>query len=276
MRAVLFTSVMKRLISKIKEFSDGISKNNINAHAAASAFYMFLSLVPFIALLSTVLPYTKLSQDRLFSIIYSYIPDALQSIIVTAIHDIYLASDAVLPISVVLTIWLSSRAFSALIRGIEDITDSPRYSSYLRRSLLACLYTIGIITAMLILLVLLVFGEKLAEYALISPFVKLLFNLRLAFAAVILTLIFLLIYHWVPGMKQNFRSLVPGSAAAAAAWLIFTWLYSLYLKYGGDYSTYGSLAAIVISLLWMYWCMYIVLIGAYFNVFLYRKKHTEN
>lgn len=267
---------MERLISRIKEFSDGISKNNINAHAAASAFYMFLSLVPFIALLSTVLPYTNLSQDRLFSIIYSYIPDALQSIIVTAINDIYIASDAVLPISVILTIWLSSRAFSALIRGIEDITDSPRYSSYLRRSLLACLYTIGIITAMLILLILLVFGEKIAEYSLISPFVKLLFSLRIVFTAIILTLIFILIYHWVPGMKQSFLSLIPGSAAAAVVWLIFTWLYSLYLRYGGDYSTYGRLAAIVISLLWMYWCMYIVLIGAYLNVFLYRKKNAQN
>ncbi len=263
---------MSDFISKIKQFSKGISENNINAHAAASAFYMFLSLVPFVALLSTILPYTNLSQDRLFGIIYDYIPNALQSIIVTAIRDIYLENDAVLPISVILTVWLASRAFSAMIRGIEDITDSPRYSSYLRRSLLACLYTLGIVTAMLALLALLVFGEQIAKIPVISPVIQLIFSLRLVVAAVILTVVFILMYHWVPGVRQSFLSSLPGAAAASVAWLIFTWLYSLYLRNGGNYNTYGSLAGIVISLLWMYWCMYIVLVGAYLNVFLYRNR----
>ena len=266
---------MERLISRIKEFSDGISKNNINAHAAASAFYMFLSLVPFVALLSTILPYTKLSQERLFGIIYDYIPNALQAIIVSAINDIYLRNDAVLPISLILSVWLSSQAFSVLIRGIEDIADSPRYSSYIRRSLLACLYTVGLVTAMIALLILLVFSEHIAQVSVFSPVIQLIFNLRLVVAAVILTVIFVLMYHWVPDIKLSLLSLLPGASAASAAWLIFTWLFSLYLKNGGNYSTYGSLAGIVISLLWMYWCMYIILIGAYLNVFLYRNRSNN-
>ena len=44
---------------------------------------------------------------------------------------------------------------------------------------------------------------------------------------------------------------------------------------GNSYSIYGSLAAIVISLLWMYWCMYIILLGAYLNVFISSEKQSK-
>lgn len=266
---------MKPIISKIKSFTDGISENNISAHAAASAFYMFLSLVPFVALISTVIPLTGLEEDRLFDIISRYIPSAMQAIINSAVTDIYSASNAILPISIITTIWLASRAFSSLIRGVEDIADSPRYSSYLKRSLRACLYTIGLISVMVLFLLLLVFGDKISSLPLISPFVRFMLKFRLIIAIVVLSLVFIAVYHWVPGMRLRLRELLPGAVAASAVWLLFTWLFSLYIVYGGGYSTYGSLAAIIITLLWMYWCMYIILLGAYTNMFIYRKRHDE-
>ena len=79
-------------------FMTEISEDNINAHAAASAFYMFLSLVPFVALLTAIIPYTGLSQETLFDAIERYIPAALQAIIESVVDDIYFASGAVLPL----------------------------------------------------------------------------------------------------------------------------------------------------------------------------------
>ena len=266
---------MKSIILNIKSFTDGVSKNNISAHAAASAFYMFLSLVPFVALITTILPLTGLQQDKLFEIISRYIPSAMQALINSTLTDIYSASDAVLPISVITTIWLSSRAFSSLIRGVEDIADSPRYSSYLKRSLLACIYTIGLISVMVILLFLLVFGHRLSTLPLLSPFVRLIIELRFLVAAIILSLVFIAVYYWVPGMRLKITELLPGAATASGAWLLFTWMFSLYIVYSGGFSTYGNLAAIIITLLWMYWCMYIILLGAYLNMFIYRKRRDE-
>ena len=266
---------MKNLYLKIRDFTDGISDDNISAHAAASAFYMFLSLVPFIALVSTILPLAGLEEDRLFEIVSHYIPAAMQGIITSAVTDIYSAPNAILPVSIIITIWLSSRAFSSLIRGVEDIADCPRYSSYLRRSLLACLYTIGIIFIMVLLLLLLVFGDRLSSLSLLSPFVRIVIKFRLIVVAILLTCVFIAIYHWVPGMRLKLRQLLPGALAASGAWLLFTWLFSLYIVYGGGYTTYGSLAAIIITLLWMYWCMYIILLGAYTNMYIYRKRNAD-
>lgn len=269
---------MKNIIAKIKVFTDGISRKNINAHAAASAFYMFLSLVPFIAIVTAIIPLTGLSQDTLLEIIDRYIPTALQSIIENVIGDIYFAPGAILPLSILIAIWLSSRAFSALIRGIEDIADAPKYSSFLRRSLTACIYTVGIIAVMIILLTLMVFGQEIYQFLSstlpgISPALRLLIKLRFVVVFIVIAAVFLAIYIGSPGMKLRFAALIPGAAAAAGAWLLFTWLFSLFIVYGGGYSTYGSLAAIIISLLWMYWCMYIILIGAYINVFIQAKKY---
>ena len=267
---------MKNIIAKIKVFTDGIGRKNINAHAAASAFYMFLSLVPFVALLTAIIPYTGLSQETLFDAIERYIPAALQAIIESVVDDIYFASGAVLPLSILLTIWLSSRAFSALIRGIEDIFHSPKYSTFLRRSLIACFYTIGMIAVAIVVLALMVFSKEIYDLInthlpAISPALALLLKLRFVVAFLILAIVFLAIYKGVPGVKMKLAHLLPGAAGASAAWLLFTWLFSLFIRYA-NYSTYGSLATIVISLLWMYWCMYIILLGASVNQFI-REAH---
>ena len=55
---------MKKFFNTINKFMTEISEDNINAHAAASAFYMFLSLVPFVALLTAIIPYTGLPRKR--------------------------------------------------------------------------------------------------------------------------------------------------------------------------------------------------------------------
>lgn len=225
---------MKNLYLKIRDFTDGISDDNISAHAAASAFYMFLSLVPFVALVSTILPLTGLEEDRLFEIVSHYIPAAMQGIITSAVTDIYSAPNAILPISIIITVWLSSRAFSSLIRGVEDVADSPRYSSYLKRSLLACLYTIGIVFIMVMLLLLLVFGDRLSSLPILSPFVRIVIKLRLIVVVILLTCVFIAIYHWVPGMRLRLRQLLPGfacrSSRMAAVYLAFLALHRLWRR----------------------------------------------
>ncbi len=267
---------MKKIFNTLNNFMIEMSEDNVDAHAAASAFYMFMSLVPFVALLTAIIPYTGLSQDTLFDAIERYIPAALQAIIESVVDDIYFASGAVLPLSILLTIWLSSRAFSALIRGIEDIFRSPKYSSFLRRSLFACIYTVGMIAVAIAVLALMVFGKEIyylidSHLPAVSPALALLLKLRFLVAFLVLMLVFLAMYKGVPGVKIKLLHLLPGAAVASAAWLLFTWLFSLFIRYM-NYSTYGSLAAIVISLLWMYWCMYIILLGASVNEFIREAR----
>lgn len=269
---------MKKFFNLAKLYLNGTDRENLSAHAASCAFYMFLSLVPFVGLAVSILPYTGLSQQGLISFVSSYIPAALEDIIVSVTDDIYLASGAVLPITVITGIYLSSRAFSALIRGVEALCGAKNYTPFLKRTILACIYTVGIIIAMILILAMLIFGKRMvalisAEIPLVSPLIAFLIKFRFLLAVLILSGVFTVIYRYVPEMKLGFGALLPGSIFAAGAWLLFTWGFSLFLKLGSGFSTYGNLAAIVICLLWMYWCMFIILLGAYTNVFIFNNKN---
>lgn len=60
----------------------------------------------------------------------------------------------------------------------------------------------------------------------------------------------------------SFREVRTGAALSALAWILFSALFSLYAGKIMDLTLYGSLAALVVTMLWLFYCHYIVLAGA--------------
>ena len=93
------------------------------------------------------------------------------------------------------------------------------------------------------------------------------------------------IYTFVPEKRLKAAKQIPGALFSALAWMVFSLGFSIYFnRIGGrGYSyMYGSLAAIVILLLWLYFCMCILFMGAELNWFFVRlcggewKKFDRN
>jgi len=80
-----------------------------------------------------------------------------------------------------------------------------------------------------------------------------------------LTVLFAMMYAYIPNEKLKFREQLTGAMFSAIIWSIFSWGFSLYVSRAGAYSIYGSLSIIVIVMLWLYFCMYIIMVGAYLN-----------
>ena len=79
---------------------------------------------------------------------------------------------------------------------------------------------------------------------------------------------FLGIYTFVPDRRLSVKSQVPGAVFSTLGWMGFSLAFSLYFTHfgGWNYSyMYGSLAAIVLFLLWLYFCMCILFWGAEVN-----------
>ena len=76
---------------------------------------------------------------------------------------------------------------------------------------------------------------------------------------------FTLIYTFIPNLKLKARYQVPGAALSAIGWQVLALGFSLYMDYFGGLSVYGRLSTIVITLMWLYMSMYILLIGANLN-----------
>lgn len=91
---------------------------------------------------------------------------------------------------------------------------------------------------------------------------------------VFLILFFLLVYMNFPNRKSKLRYEFWGALFSTIAWLVYSWAFSFYISNFANYSiTYGSLATVVIFILWLYGTMNIVFVGAEINVVL--RKFAE-
>ena len=81
-----------------------------------------------------------------------------------------------------------------------------------------------------------------------------------------------MLYRYLPNRRGRFRDQLPGAMFAAVGWMVISWVFSIYLDvFKGFSNMYGSLTTIVLIMLWMYFCMYCILIGGEFNVLMEGK-----
>ena len=82
------------------------------------------------------------------------------------------------------------------------------------------------------------------------------------------------IYQFLPNRKSKLRYQLPGAVFTAVGWCGASLLFSVYMDiFKGFSNMYGSLTTIVLIMLWLYVCMYVVLLGGEINVF--AKEHLD-
>ncbi|MBP3653986.1 MAG: YihY/virulence factor BrkB family protein [Oscillospiraceae bacterium] len=265
--------MMNRFIA-FYNFIYGTTRIELGAFAASAAFFLFLSLIPILLLLCSIIPYTGITQADLIELVHESVgqiaPGAVTDFVDGVVKTIFAGGAVSLSLSALVTLWIASKAFLALTRGMDAIHNDGRQNYFIAR-IKSCFYTLIMIVVMAFMLVGVIFGKKLVSFiggyfpAIIQPLYWLL-SQRFWMAWIILTCVFTAIYTWVPKKKLRLRDQIPGAIFSAASWIIFSALFSAYLNHSSSFGIYGSLATIVIALIWMYYCMYILLLGTYLNV----------
>lgn len=263
-------AVFRKLYIIMCDFSAQMKKQNISAHAASTAFFLFLSLVPMLIVICTVIPYTPLTEENLVTAVTDLTPDMLDPVVESLIAEVYDKSAGIMSIAVLATIWSAAKGVLALMRGLNAIYDVDENRNYLLVRLIASFYTLIMLVVVILSLFIMVFGNQLVNLALhripqLEYVVSFVMHFRFLFIWGVLTLLFSAIYAYVPNKRLHFGEQVPGATFAAVVWSIFSWGFSLYVDTSGSYSIYGSLSIIVIIMVWMYFCMYIIMVGAYLN-----------
>ena len=134
-------------------------------------------------------------------------------------------------------------------------------------------YTIAMIGLVLSSLFLLVLGNTLYQILLkFMPWLRTLLNLFIHTRTIVflcfMILFFMLIYKAIPARKSSLMIQLPGAVFSSFAWMLFSYAFSFYFNHFGNYSyMYGSLTAIVLIMLWLYFCMYILFLGGEINHF---------
>ena len=79
-------------------------------------------------------------------------------------------------------------------------------------------------------------------------------------------------YYFLPNRKQKFSLTFPGSSAVLVGWYVFSKIFAYYVKYFPQVNLiYGSIAGIIIALLYFYACSIILIFGAELNYHLQNK-----
>lgn len=253
-----------------RDFSAQMKKQNISAYAASIAFFFFLSIVPMLMVICMVIPYTPLTEENLVQAVTDITPDKVDPVVEGLIADVYDKSAGILSIAVIATLWSAAKGVMALMQGLNAVNGVDEKRNYFVIRAVACLYTVVMLIVVILSLFINVFGNQLVNLALhripqLQRLVSFLMHFRFLVVWAVLTLLFATVYAFMPDDKLRFREQIPGATFAAVVWSVFSWGFSMYVDYSNSYGIYGSLAIIIIILLWMYFCMYIIMIGAYLN-----------
>lgn len=254
----------------LRDFSRKMGKQNISAHAASTAFFFFLSMVPMLIMVCTIIPYTPLTEENLVTAVTDLTPDMIDPLAESLIAEVYSKSAGILSIAAIATLWSAGKGVLALMRGLNAINGVAEERNYFLVRIISSMYTVVMLIVMILSLFIMVFGNQLVEFVLhsipqVKVFISFMMNFRFLFVWMVLIFLFSAVYAYVPNKKLRFKEQIPGAAFSAVIWSTFSWGFSLYIGRGQSYSIYGSLSIIVIVMIWMYMCMYIIMIGAYLN-----------
>jgi membrane protein len=174
-------------------------------------------------------------------------------------------------ISILLALWGVSGAFRSVMEAMNVMYEVEEDRPFWKVYGLSIFMSLAVIVLLVGALVLVIFGESIGVrvadlVGLGAVFATLWSIVQWPLVALVVLFAFALIYYFAPAAKQRFRWISPGSILAFVFWLIFSLLFSLYASIAGSYNeTYGSLAGVIILMLYVYYSALIMLIGAEIN-----------
>lgn len=260
-----------KIVGNIKSFLDKCKRDNINAFAAQTAFFIILSAIPFLMLFSSLLRYTPVPESILMTIVNRFMPEYIAPFIISIIEEVYNRSFGLMSATAVVAIWSAAKGVQYMAQGLNVVNDDVETRNWLVLRLWAILYTIVFVLAIVVTLILLVFGNSIQNMIIqYVPFLERTTSVIIGFRALImiglLIILFLVIFKTLPNRKSTFRAQLPGAVICAVAWYVFSFGLSVYVDYFNGFSMYGSLTTIALIMLWMYFCMYIMMMCAEINV----------
>ena len=262
-----------RIYRILRGFARQMSRVNVNAYASSTAFFIFLSLIPMIMLICSILSFTPLLQDSDLLAAVGLLPPSISPFLFSLVQSIYDSTFGMVSVTAIVTVWSAGKGVLALMRGLNAMNGVVEDRNYVLQRLIASFYLIIFLVTVVFSLTVMVFGNLLAGVVIrhapgMEALFELLLHMRGIFSWCIMTMIFAAMYTYIPNCKLKFSHQIPGAVFSATSWNLFSWGFSIYVQHFNAFDMYGSLTTIVILMLWLYFCFYLFLIGAHINRFL--------
>lgn len=249
--------------------------------AKGAAYSSLLSFFPVMTSLTTILVQTNASSvaNQITMFVFDAVPPGSQELVerffaVRGGEPVYL-----IVVAFLLSLWAASGAMMSLIEGFNAAYHIPRGRGPVKERLIAALLVLCVALPGVGASALIIFGNQTEATLLytigISPngaelttWIALLgktMRFLLALGGIVLGTA--LLYQIAPNRRLRFRDVWRGAIVASVLWLLTTVGFNWYVRNVANYSVlYGSIAAAIALLVWMYLLSIIAFVGCEFNV----------
>jgi len=270
--------MIKKIITKVQIVLEIFQEHRLNAAAAHAAFFIILSFIPCIILLFSLLQFTSIDKVDILVMVQNIVPSNMLTLVTGIIGEAYQKTATTVSVSALAAVWSAGRGMMALTQGLQWIAGIRETRNYFAVRIRATLYTLVLLLSIIVFLLLGVFGNVLLElitvkFPITAYVTSMILDVKNIFLSLYAVVVFTLLYRFVPGNGMEMSDHVPGAVFSAAGWMIFSYAFSMYIEmFSGFSNMYGSLTTIILIMLWLYFGMYITLLGAEFNQLLAKRR----
>ncbi len=261
-------------------------RDNVTDWAAALTYYGVLSMFPGVIVLTSLLG--LLGPDKIQAVIdnvQQVVPGQGKDILVGAIKELAGSRGLAGPLAIIGllgALWSASGYVGAFMRASNAIYGMPEGRPVWKVVPIRVLLTIGIV----VLLALCALGvvatgavaRRLGDLIGLGSTGVLVWEIaKWPVIALLVSLAFALLYWVGPNVRQpGFKWLTPGGLVAVLLWVLASAGFALYVANFGSYNkTYGSLAGVIVFLVWLWISNLAVLLGAELDAELARSRSIE-
>lgn len=264
---------MKWLITKLIKRSH---THNLPFISAYMTYYWILAIFPMIIVILSILSFTNLPTGIFMEYVEAAFPKTIVPIIKSTVEQfISYRSTTLLSIGGITTLWSSSKAVNAMIKGIHIAYGSNYVKPYIFSMLTAGFYTIMLALLIVVLMVALVFGNQIGQYVLsllrmdLNIFMPIWDLIRFAATLIILIMVIYMLYRVIPRKYLKVKIVWPGVLFTSISWYLFSLVFAIYIDNYSKYNQlYGSIGSIFVLLIWLNASCTLILLGAEINAIL--------
>jgi membrane protein len=268
------------IFEMIYSFTRKIKYDHVSSFAGHAALFLLMSLFPMAMFFISMFNYFPIDSEELAGYVFKIMPEGLKPLVDQVFEEAYAESTTVLKsFTMLIMLFCASKGVYAIIIGMNAVYGIRETRGAVLLYIIAIIYVIIFFVAIGLTMGLIVLGNNIFSWLLnFVPRLETFYGLfrygKYILMPFVLIVFFMLVYMNVPNRKSKIRYEIPGAVFSTIVWLVYSWAFSFYISNFANYSaTYGSLATIVIFILWLYWTMNIVFVGAEINVVL--RKFAE-
>ena len=260
---------------------EGVQRKHTMQMAAGLSYYFVMSLFPLLIVFAAAVAYLPVPNlfHQALGFASRFMPQESMGLVKAVLRQVITPHRGkFMSFGIIGTIWAASGGFSSMMEALNVAYDVPESRPFWKTRPLAIGLTFLIGVLLVIALALMLVGPDFggwlaAKVGLGSVFIAVWPYLRWSIAIAFAVLAIELIYFFAPNVRQRFRRTLPGAALAVAGWLLLSWALGIYFQHFTNLNkTYGTLAAAIALMVWLYWTAFAILLGGEINADLLHEE----